>query len=247
MLRGPRVVSQGSAAGAACLPTGVLSAPVVDDIPRQGATVTLPCADSAATEGSPAVFSAVIATVRTITTVITLSGRCGSSGTATTDRRRHATSLRPVIIPVVVPAIVFRDIRAGGTGNPGTSAAAAAATTNPVVIQPTVAPRASITLATAAAITAGVAIATIFGHHRHLNPATTAVSLPRMVNTACMPVFVNRGRRAVGTFSPRTTAAAATATTSRHHHHFAISALEFALSSREKRKTDRLFRMIAAA
>ena len=41
--------------------------------------------------------------------------------------------------PVVVPAIVFRDIRAGGTSNPRASATAAAATTdrhcNPAVIQ----------------------------------------------------------------------------------------------------------------
>ena len=75
-------------------------------------------ADCASTGGSDTTVAAVIATVGTGTTV------GPSFRTAITDRRRHATSLRAVVIPIVVPAIGVHDIRTGVTGTPRTSAAA---------------------------------------------------------------------------------------------------------------------------
>ena len=96
------MVSQGSATSPARLPTGVLSAPVIDDRLRQRATTTRPGANATTTGGSPAPITTGSATIRTGTISITQVVRCDRAGIATTDRRRPARPLLAVRIPVVV-------------------------------------------------------------------------------------------------------------------------------------------------
>ena len=211
------MVSQGSATSPARLPTGVLSAPVVDDRLRQRATTTRSGANAAIAGGSLAPITTESAPVRTGTISVTQVVRCDWSGSATTDRRRPARPLLAVCIHVVAPAIGVHDIRTVMTGIPRAVVAAAAVTD---VATPTTRGAESVAGGRAATAVNATDVDLHYG-----SPTTTAISWPHAaacsrpvgcrlcIVSADTLVVGKRHIRAVGAASPRATSANITGAT----------------------------------